>query len=567
MNFIQFLVKSSWLNIAIATLSGLISGGCTARLIAIVNRAVEVESSDRLVLFYMALAFAALLTGAVSQFLLIRLSQDAIYKLRLRLSRNILSAPLHHLENLGAPRLLATLTDDVRVLSHAVAVLPTLCIDLVTVAGCLAYLLSLSGTVFVWVIAITAIAIWGMQVTLGKAQGLFAKAREQEDSLFQHFQAITAGTKELKLNQSRREDFLAQDLQVNVAAMRHKNTQAMRIFALVDHLGQLALFVTLGFTLFTLPRLVETPLTLLSSYALTLTYLTLPLQNILRRLPDLSRGSVALRKIESMRLALASQVERNTTDSPPINLCGRLELDGVTYLYRHQGEERGFGLGPLSLTFEPGQLTFIVGGNGSGKSTLAKLVTGLYTPDTGTIYLDGVPIAEHNREWYRQHFSAIFADFYLLERCLGCDRADIDREVDPYLKLLDLNRKVQVRDGVLSSTRLSQGQRKRLALLAAYLEDRPIYLFDEWASDQDPVFRDFFYTHLLLDLKERGKTVLVISHDNRYFHLADRIIKLDYGREVRILANSDGSVNKLKERRLNKIKKGLKGNPITVVID
>lgn len=93
-----------------------------------------------------------------------------------------------------------------------------------------------------------------------------------------------------------------------------------------------------------------------------------------------------------------------------------------------------------------------------------------------------------------------------------------------------MKHKVQIVDGVFSTTSLSQGQRKRLALLIAYLEDRPIYLFDEWASDQDPFFRDIFYNQLLPSLKQRGKTVLVISHDDRYFHLADRVIKLDYGK-------------------------------------
>jgi putative ATP-binding cassette transporter len=89
---------------------------------------------------------------------------------------------------------------------------------------------------------------------------------------------------------------------------------------------------------------------------------------------------------------------------------------------------------------------------------------------------------------------------------------------------------VQVKDGSFSSIALSQGQRKRLALLTAYLEDRSIYVFDEWASDQDPMFKQIFYTQLVPELKQRGKTILVISHDDHYFHLADRIVKLDSGK-------------------------------------
>lgn len=179
---------------------------------------------------------------------------------------------------------------------------------------------------------------------------------------------------------------------------------------------------------------------------------------------------------------------------------------------------------------QSGEITFIIGGNGSGKSTLAKLITGLYPPNTGSIYLNGLLITDRNQEWYRQHFSAVFSDFYLFDSCLGFDRTDLDRQVEIYLKQLQLDHKVQVRNGVLSTTSLSQGQRKRLALLTAYLEDRPIYLFDEWASDQEPHFRDLFYRQSLMELKEKGKAVIVITHDDRYFHLADQIIKLDYGK-------------------------------------
>jgi putative pyoverdin transport system ATP-binding/permease protein len=97
---------------------------------------------------------------------------------------------------------------------------------------------------------------------------------------------------------------------------------------------------------------------------------------------------------------------------------------------------------------------------------------------------------------------------------------------------LQLDRKVTVADGVFSTVELSQGQRKRLALVMTYLEDRPFYVFDEWAADQDPLFKELFYTVLLCDLKSRGKTVVVITHDDHYYHVADRCVRLEDGRIV-----------------------------------
>ncbi len=209
----------------------------------------------------------------------------------------------------------------------------------------------------------------------------------------------------------------------------------------------------------------------------------------------------------------------------------------MTHSYHHEHDDSHFMLGPIKSTFRPSELVFLVGGNGSGKSTLAKIITGLYIPEGGEIRLDSELISDANRDDYRQLFSTVFADFYLFENLLGLEAADLDVRAQEYLEKLHLDHKVKISNGVLSTTAVSQGQRKRLALLTAYLEDRPFYLFDEWASDQDPQFKEVFYSQLLPDLKERGKAVLVITHDEEYFEVADRIIKLDYGK----LANTPKS--------------------------
>ncbi|MEM8810758.1 MAG: cyclic peptide export ABC transporter, partial [Cyanobacteria bacterium P01_G01_bin.38] len=295
--------------------------------------------------------------------------------------------------------------------------------------------------------------------------------------------------------------------------------------------GQLLFFVLIGLLLFGLPQRLPVAQTVLPAYILTLTYLLGPLSNVIQRLPNLINANVSIQKVNNMGLTLSEKAEINTLArlGSQTNWT-QLELRQVVHTYHSQEANHRFTVGPLDLTFKPGELVFIVGGNGSGKSTLAKLITGLYNPDSGELRLDGQPIVETNREWYRQHFSAIFSDFYLFERLISPADLALDDQAQTYLRKLELDQKVSVRDGQLSTTALSQGQRKRLALLGAYLEDRPIYLFDEWAADQDPIFREIFYTQLLAELNQRGKTILVISHDDHYFYLADRIIKLDYGR-------------------------------------
>jgi len=531
MNVIWLLLKASWLNVSIAIFTGLISGGSSAMLIALINRAISDNSNGNLVWYFAGLAILALLSGFVSQFLLIYLSQEAVYNLRLSLSRGILSTPLRNLEELGANRLLATLTDDVGTLSNTIFLIPFLCVDIAVVVGCLTYLSTISGTVFVVVFGFLVLMIGTVQLLLNKMRKFFDLAREEQDVLFKHFRSITDGIKELKLHSLRRQEFFTEELQVSADASRDYNVTALNTGAVAIGVGQLLFFMLMGLLLFALPKFVPVSTPVLSAYILTSTYLMSPFQNILQRLPAIFRANTSVEKIEKMGLALASQAEISSVVKRVETADWQtLELKGTTHSYPGEKEDSNFILGELSLKFHAGELVFIIGGNGSGKSTLAKLITGLYIPESGDILLDGQPITDENREWYRQHFSVIFSDFYLFERLLGMTNHDLDKQATEYLREFHLDKKVEVKDGVLSTTALSQGQRKRLALLTAYLEDRPIYLFDEWASDQDPFFRDIFYKQLLPELKRRGKTVFVISHDDRYFDLADRAIKLDYGK-------------------------------------
>jgi putative ATP-binding cassette transporter len=299
-------------------------------------------------------------------------------------------------------------------------------------------------------------------------------------------------------------------------------------------------FALIGLILFLVPAVAPMSQQALTGYVLTTLYLMGPLAGVMTSVSLFSRAEVALRKVQSLGISLAAQATEDCSlERPESDLSfERLELRGVVHSYHHEKDDCNFVLGPINLNFQPGELVFIVGGNGCGKSTLAKIITGLYHPEAGEIRLDGKLITDANRDDYRQLFSAVFADFYLFDNLLGLNHARLDEQAAEYLQQLHLKHKVKVKNGTLSTIAVSHGQRKRLALLTAYLEDRPFYLFDEWASDQDPQFKHVFYTQLLPDLKSRGKTVLVITHDDKYFALADRVIKLDYG-QIALAAESE----------------------------
>jgi putative ATP-binding cassette transporter len=273
----------------------------------------------------------------------------------------------------------------------------------------------------------------------------------------------------------------------------------------------------------------------MTGYIVATLYLMGPLAGLLGTLSVFSRAAVSLRKVEALGLALSGLPDdnRSTPRNPLLaQPFASLELRQVMHHYHREREDDTFMLGPIDLTLRPGELVYLIGGNGSGKSTLAKVITGLYPPAGGEIRLNGTPITDQNRDDYRQCFSTVFSDYFLFDRIFVRGGPDADARVKSYLERLHLNHKVAIRDGVFSTTQLSAGQRKRLALLSAYVEERPFYLFDEWASDQDPLFKEVFYTQLLPDLRALGRAVLVITHDDRYFGCADRLVKLDYGRII-----------------------------------
>jgi putative pyoverdin transport system ATP-binding/permease protein len=129
------------------------------------------------------------------------------------------------------------------------------------------------------------------------------------------------------------------------------------------------------------------------------------------------------------------------------------------------------------------------------------------------------------------NYSRIFTDFHLFDRLYGLEVIDEDRIVQ-LIDQMGLSEKTAFYEGRFSNIELSTGQRKRLALITVLLENKPILIFDEWAADQDPTFRKHFYHDILPALKKEGKTIIAATHDDHYFHTADRVIEMDFGHFV-----------------------------------
>lgn len=528
----ELLIDARW-RIFLAVLCSALSAACSIGLIGYINRSLEqgLDDLSQALALFAGLLLLLFVSGTLAQWLLVQIGHRLVYQLRLRLVGKVLGTALERIERLGSPRIYNALTKDVTTVATAFKQLPiSLYNGLLLVAG-LAYMAWLSLPFFALTLAVIAFGVV-LDVLLGrKVKSLMQQVRQQDDQLTEQFEATINGRCELALSRERRQLLYNQRLEPIAQASLQASVRADTLWAINLNWTSLLVFVLIG-TLFFLGQ----GLGLLSQqvvvgYVLAIMFLRTPISMILDAVPAVIRGHVALQAIDDLALGETVHFTQPARAAEPFR---ELRLSNVQYRYPGQGDEFAFQLGPIDLQVRRGELIFIVGGNGSGKSTLAKLLTGLYQPSEGTVALNGVTLDAANSEWHREHFAAIFADFYLFADVLG-ENGQLDgleERVDHYLQRLGLAHKVQFVDGRLSTTALSQGQRKRLALLLLMMEGREVLLLDEWAADQDPVFRHVFYHELLPELQAAGKTIIAISHDDRYFDVADRIYRLDYGQLV-----------------------------------
>ncbi|MFP2911033.1 cyclic peptide export ABC transporter [Pyxidicoccus sp. 3LFB2] len=530
------LFRTSRSSLLAILLFGLASGASSAALLSVITQALQrpFEERMRLGLAFCGLAVVAMLTRAGSQLLLNGMHQRIVMDLRRRLARRFMATSLRVLEQTGSHRVLASMSSDTAMVGVGMTTMPEVFISITIVMGSLAYLAWISWKMLLLVLAFLAVGTMAYSRATAPAMKLRQQVRQHEEGLIKRFISLMQGAKELRLHRPRRNAFLERQVDPLVLSIRSLWLRAENLFVMASSGGMFLYMFIIGLLLFVMPRFSPVTQTVLVSYTLVILYVQQPLGAILSAMAYVNRAVVALENLQKLGLTLVPESEASMAlppETPPrLRSFQQIELRGITHTYRHENEDGAFMLGPIDLTMKKGELLFLVGGNGSGKTTLAKLITGLYSPEAGEIVVDGEPIGDLERDDYRQLFSAVFFDFHLFDQLLGLSSPEQLEQAQHYLAKLLLDRKVQLRDGTFSTTELSQGQRKRMALLTAYLEDRPFYIFDEWAADQDPSFKEIFYKELLPDLKRLGKSVLVITHDDRYFHLADRLLHLEMGR-------------------------------------
>ena len=512
-----------------------LSGIANAALLATINGAADQASNDAANGRYLAFFAVIITTFIVAQRHILTTSvtevERILHEIRDRITGEIRRASLIGLEHIGRADIYASLHRETVTISQATSTVVVACQSVVMVVFSLAYLAWLSRPAFFLTLVVAGMAIVLHFRHADRSRQLLMRSNAKENEFFSAVSHVLDGFKEIKLHEPRGRA-VGHHLTRISADVRGLKTEAGISFASHFLFGQASIYLLLAAIVFLLPQFGGTYANVVIKATASVLFIIGPLSGVLASVPIISSANVSAESIARLEERLTEIATEAANGQTPVRtLAGPIEFDRVRFAYPGTGGATPFAVGPLDLTITPGQILFVVGGNGSGKSTLLRVLTGLYPVQDGALRVNGEPVGADRVVAHRALFSAVFSDYHLFDRLYGLEDVPAER-ITALLKDMQLDQKVRVEDGVFSTLELSNGQKKRLALIVALLEERPVLVFDEWAADQDPGFRKHFYEVILPALRREGRTIIAATHDDRYFDVADRIIKLEYGQLV-----------------------------------
>lgn len=466
---------------------------------------------------------ALLVTTLAAQWALTTLGHHFIWRKRSNLIQEMMNTPLPVLESKGNGELLALLGPDIRNITLAFVRLPELIQGVVLSVVTVLFLGYLSIPVLLIVVVWMAVMLYIGYCMVSRVYHDINRVRQFESELQDVFQVVINGKKELSLNAKRAGHFYATDYQTAAQAYKHHIIRADTYHLSAINWSNIMILGLIGIIFLVSQTLNWVSLATATTFSLTVLFLRTPLLQAIGAFPTLLTGELAFKKINGL-LPASHASSSGAAVAQDIKPDWRvIQWRGLTW--RYAGSR--FQVGPLDVTLTRGETVFIIGANGSGKSTLSLLLTGLYPTDDGKVLVDGEPLADGAA--LKSRFSVVFTQPYLFKTLFIEPEADDRARADAWLEKLDMGGKVELKDHQFASIALSQGQKKRLALMLAMAEKRDILLLDEWAAEQDPQFRRYFYRELIPWFKQQGKTLIVISHDDDYFDVADRLLHMSHG--------------------------------------
>lgn len=534
MRLLQLFRRESNVSVgSLAFLAGL-AGITNALVLALLNSAAEHASKEKAsarVIFLFVLVTAIY---ALSQWQLMSRAATEVEKildrLRVRLADKIRACDLKPIEDMGHTVIYASINKETMTISQSALMLIMSAQAAILIFFTAIYVLVLSTVAFCLTVVITLILAFAHLRRVKLLNAELHETMRRENDLFDSLTHLLSGFKEVRMNRDRSNDLFDHFREIShSAAERKAKTQAQ--IARMFIFSQLSFYVLLGAVVFIVPRLSSSTGSVdVVKITTAVLFLVGPISSLVGTVPNLAAADAACENIATLEVALDRASSRSSDRYEPMRSFREITFENVVFHY-DDNNGSSFTVGPISLALTKGETVFVSGGNGSGKSTFLKLLTALYYPQQGIIRVDGRTLTPEMYDSYRGLFSTVFTDYHLFDKLYGLFNVP-EQAICRALELIEMTGKTGVVDHTFETLELSGGQRKRVALLVSMLEDRPIFVFDEMAADQDPAFRRKFYREILPLLARAGKTIVAVTHDDKYFGDSDRLLKMDEGRIV-----------------------------------
>ncbi|MEM6644098.1 MAG: cyclic peptide export ABC transporter [Bacteroidota bacterium] len=529
MKVIYFLLKGSYKQIIIAATISICSAALYILAIRAFNDILKFEEATVTEQFGL-MVFSVLLSALLAVFAGHYTNNHFEYKIsgeRIRSSELVLKSTFYKIEK-NREMIIPTLFNDINTIGTFAKSLPDFIVSFFTVLAIWTYMFSIS-----WQFTLIFIGVFGVSITiiLTSQSYLFKeekRAIHQRNILHRRLHGLVDGLKELTLNIEHKSVYSKELIGPASDGFAKHNINRNRVLIAVSKISESFILISLGVIILISIYYFQSGRDFFIEFFAMVTFTLAPLIRIGLFFSTLKKAEVALEQIGSLDVMLSeiktkreetqlSEIQGKSADQETIISLRDLHYDYIS------DQEKTFTVGPFNLDILKNEVLIVNGGNGSGKTTLIKMLTGLYKPSQGEITYLGTKVGTQNLDAYRNVFSAVFADSFVFQDLRYIKHPRVLELRDRYLKMLEVEDKVSVDDGIkLSTTSLSMGQMSRLNLFRALLEDKEVYVFDEWAANQDPYFKAKFYNELLPLLKKEGKTVIAISHDEHYYHVADR---------------------------------------------
>lgn len=457
----------------------------------------------------------------------ISLSQQLFWRMRKQILSSVINSDYEQLAG-KKNEIYSTVVHDVNILTQASLSLIDFTTSAIIAVSCLVFLATISFTLFLITLgtALLGIAIYYFGSRVNNSN--FQQARKLENKFLQSFNAILDGAKEIFMEPGKGQYIYEHRINKIADESYRNNTMAFAGFLNNQIVGQVFFYLLISSVLLVFSIILGIRAGDSVRFVFILLYLLGSIEMLMTLLPAMMRARVSMTHLLELRKTLGENTAAPVQAAAPVS---RDEFEHIVIKnleFQYEGAQL-FGIGPVDLEIKKGQVLFIYGGNGSGKTTLIHTILGLHKLTAGEIRLNETLVTDTNYPVFKSAFAVVFSDFYLFDEIPGTAVIDTARW-EQYLELFELKGKVALEGRQFSTTDLSTGQRKRLALIAALMENKPLLVLDEWAADQDPYFRQKFYTSIIPQLKKEGITVIAITHDDRYYHIADELYKMEYGR-------------------------------------